>query len=406
MLRGIVSSSFGKKCIVSAMLLSLTAACSEMPEQGPTVGEINTNHGFNDDYTVVKLKPPVLQLLSQVKSASFVSAFGNGQPATPKVINQGDIVQVTIWESVGSISIGTVQSNAPAPAAGSASAVGIQMTTVPPQTVDPLGNITVPFAGQIKAAGRSTAAVQAEIVRRLSGVSITPQALVTIVTDQSDLVTVVGDVKTPNQFVLNINGMRILDAIARAGGSAAPAYDTLVRLTRHGVSTQVRMSWLLSHPDENVYLQPDDVIYVLHDPKFLTVLGATKNNIRMEFDAEKLTLAEVIGQSGGLVDAQAEPRGVYVFRMEPRNLVEIMTAGQPAKSSDTTLVPVIFQDNMREPQGFFFAQSFPMHDKDIVYVANTESVELSKLFNLMLQAASIVAIGKGTTSVSTSATAP
>ncbi len=359
-----------------------------MPNQGPTVSEIDHNSGENKDFAIVKLSPAVLSRLDDEPSTSLARTFGDVRPAPVRTINSGDTVSVTIWEAGGSPSGGTGSPD-------SLSQIGIQATTVPPQTVDPRGNITVPYVGQIHAAGKSTEEVQQTIVRRMQGQAVKPQALVTIVNDQSNLVSVVGDVKKPDQYPLNFNGTRVLDAVARAGGSVAPAFDTIVQLTRQHVQRRVRLSELIAHPADNIYLEPGDVLYLLHDPEFVAVLGATKNNMRVEFDAERMTLAEVLGQSGGLVDIQAEPEGVYILRFEPRNLVEALTNSAVQPKSDASLMPVLFQDDMREPQGFFLAQSFNMKNKDIVFVANTESVQLGKLLTLMLQAAGIIGIVSG-----------
>lgn len=378
--------------LLCVLLAGLVASCSYMPNQGPTVLEINENADRGKDFAVVKLSPAVLREIRGVPGPSLKKTFGDVKPAPVRTISKGDTLSITIWEPSGGGGATASDTNQ----------AGVQATTIPSQIVDPRGEITVPFVGQIYVAGRSTVEVQNEIVRRLDGQMVKPQALVTITSDLSNLVSVMGDVKKPDQYPLNLNGTRVLDAIARAGGSVAPAFDTIVQLTRRGVQKRVRLSELISDPGENIYLEPRDTLYLLHDPEFIAVLGATKNNMRVEFDSEKLTLAEVLGQAGGLVDLQAEPTGIYVMRLEPAELVTALTHRTLAPQQRGTLVPVLFQDNMREPQGFFLAQSFGMNNKDIVFVANTESVQLGKVLQLALQAAAIIGIvgGKGGSSVS------
>ncbi len=369
----------------------LVAGCSWMPNQGPTVSEIEVNSGRNEDFVIVKLSPDIMSRLGAVPKPSLLKTFGNNRPAPIRTIGRGDMVSVAIWEAGGATNGGT---GAP----DTLIQIGIQSNVVPPQTVDPKGNITVPFVGQVRAAGKSTVEVQQEIVRRMQGQAIKPQALVSIVNDQSNLVSVIGDVKKPDQYVLNVSGMRVLDAVAKAGGTVSPAFDTIVQLTRFGVQKRMRLSDLITHPADNIYLEPGDVLYLLHDPEFVAVLGATKNNMRVEFDAERLTLAEVLGQSGGLVDIQAEPTGVYVLRFVPRDLVGSLIRKQVKTRQDAGLVPVLFQDDMREPQGFFLAQSFDMQNKDVVFVANTESVQVGKVLQLMLQGAAVIGILGGSSS--------
>jgi polysaccharide export outer membrane protein len=183
-----------------------------------------------------------------------------------------------------------------------------------------------------------------------------------------------------------------LDAVAMTGGTVSPAFDEILQLTRGGKATRLRLSWLLSHPAENIYLRPNDVLYVVRSPKAITVLGATKNNARIEFDTEQVSLAEVLGQAGGLVDLQAEPAGVFVFRLQPAPLVATLTHGPAISADNSSNVPVIFRADLRQAGDFFLAQSFQMHDKDIVYVANAEAVQLDKVLKELLHAAGIAGV--------------
>ena len=45
-------------------------------------------------------------------------------------------------------------------------------------------------------------------------------------------------------------------------------------------------------------------------------------------------------------------------------------------------VPVVYKLNMKEPVGFFAAQRFVMRDNDMLYVSNSASADLSKLFSV------------------------
>ena len=42
------------------------------------------------------------------------------------------------------------------------------------------------------------------------------------------------------------------------------------------------------------------------------------------------------------------------------------------------IIPVIYNVNLRNPEGYFLATKFPMRNKDVLYVANATSVEISK----------------------------
>ena len=49
----------------------------------------------------------------------------------------------------------------------------------------------------------------------------------------------------------------------------------------------------------------------------------------------------------------------------------------------TPIVPVVYRLNMRDANSYFLARSFPMRDKDILYVANAPATELQKFLSLV-----------------------
>jgi len=42
--------------------------------------------------------------------------------------------------------------------------------------------------------------------------------------------------------------------------------------------------------------------------------------------------------------------------------------------------------NLIDPSAFLTAQNFPMHNKDVLYISNASSVELSKFLGILVQA--------------------
>jgi polysaccharide biosynthesis/export protein len=366
--------------LLGACLLLMVGGCETMPVQGPTTQEVIADSGVGSKFFLVKLTPAILQELDNKKPQSLVEIFGDSQPAPVKTLQKGDVIAISIWDAGGGLF---------SPQGGAVA--GAERTEIPNQAVDHDGNVSVPFVGQLQVAGKSTLAAQKAIVQALQRKALEPQALVTIVSDQSNLVTVVGDVKVPGRLVLDFNGTRILDAIARSGGSIAPAFDTLVQLTRRGLNRRVRLDWILRYPSENIYLQAGDVLYVLREPQTVAILGAAKTNARLQFDAEHLTLGEVIGESGGLVDIQAEPTGVFIFRPEPLELVRAF--GDTRDWGDHVAdVPVIFQVDLRKAEDYFLARDFKLEDRDIVYVADAETVQLNKVLATIFHAVEIFGV--------------
>jgi polysaccharide export outer membrane protein len=90
----------------------------------------------------------------------------------------------------------------------------------------------------------------------------------------------------------------------------------------------------------------------------------------------KISMAQAMAKAGGLIDAQAEPAGVYVYRREPRELAERL--GVDCSKFVGPLVPVVYNADFRDPAAFFLASKFEMRDKDVLFAANAATVDTAK----------------------------
>jgi polysaccharide export outer membrane protein len=339
----------------------------------------------------------VRTLLSR-PAESFHNLFSSyGKPPVP-TIGIGDTVSVSIWEAAAGGLFG-------APAAGgtpgAVTAAGGGSTTIPAQVVGIDGGITVPFAGRVPVAGHTPLQVQNEIQQRLAQKAIEPQVIVTVVNTVTETVTVTGEGSSA-RVPLSVGGTRLLDAVVAAGGAAGatpaggaaatggviigsakpPTYETLVRLSRKGVTATTPMEQVILDPMENIYAWPGDIVTLLDEPQTFSVFGATTNNAEVPFGARKITLAEALAKSGGLVDLRADPRGVFLFRFEPSSVVSALHVPVLATGPNGTS-PVVYRLNMKNVNNYFYAQRFPIEAKDVIYVANAPLTELQKVFTLI-----------------------
>src|SRR5207247_1367833 len=58
-------------------------------------------------------------------------------------------------------------------------------------------------------------------------------------------------------------------------------------------------------------------------------------------------------------------------------------------------VPVIYSIDLKDPRSFFLAQTFPMRNRDVLYVANAPAAELQKV--LLLFVCTMYPIHRGVT---------
>jgi len=202
-------------------------------------------------------------------------------------------------------------------------------------------------------------------------------------------VTVAGDVARPGRVPLSLNGLRLLDAISLSGGTTYPQSDVSVRMTRGTVTTTARLDEIARTPSENIFLKANDLIVLDRAPQSVVVLGATNHNAQVPFGKRDFTLAEALGNGGGLTDLQADPFGVFVFRYEDKAALKALGLNAKLVPNSASPSPVVYQINLQTPEGLFMAQSFQLHDRDVVYVSNSDSVQLTKMLRLILLGASL-----------------
>ncbi|WP_182915203.1 polysaccharide biosynthesis/export family protein [Rhodopseudomonas palustris] len=349
------------------------AGCALMPASGPQSTDIRTGRNAEPDslpYALVRLSPEVTRTLGQF-SPRLSTAFANRTPPRAFQFGIGDIVSVTIFEAQsGGLFIPAEAGVRPG-----------NFVVIPNQAVDDKGNITVPYAGPIRAKGRTPAEVQNAIIDALKSRAIDPQVVVAVVEQRTSLISVLGDVKNSGRFPASPSGERVVDVIARAGGPASQGYDMWVTLEREGHRASVPFGALVYEPANNIFVLPSDIIYLYNQAQTFVAFGASGIQGQFKFDAWRISLAEAIGKVGGLTDVQADPAAVFLYRGEPKEVARQL--GVDVAAFEGPIVPVIYSVNLRDPGGYFLTQSFEMRNKDVIFVSNAASVEATKFLNFL-----------------------
>jgi polysaccharide export outer membrane protein len=386
-----------KMKLLSFLALSTSLAlsgCTTLPVAGPhsddirggavVSGKLPDPEGTEEapaqeqGYVLVEVTQPLLplmktreELVSALESKNWPSFMQN----QAVLLNVGDTLSVSLYESqAGGLFVPAEAGVRPG-----------NFVELPPQTIDRSGNITIPYAGTIKAAGRSAGQIERAIVSALQDKAIEPQAVVSVTRRGGSEVSILGAVNNPQRYPLNFNGEKILDAISRAGGPSAAGYDTIVKLQRGGQESFIRFDRLVQDSDRNIYLLPNDTVYLLDEPKRFNLFGAVEFANEYDFDTTTLTLSEAVGKGGGLNDDKADPSEVYIYRREDKNYLKYLNLDVEEGSFDAfaEIVPVVYKVNLREAGGYFIAQQIPVRDNDVVYVSNAESTELQKFLSIL-----------------------
>lgn len=333
-------------------------------------------------YALVKLTPEVVESLGQYEPR-FSNSFTDRRPPLAFHFGIGDIVSVTIFEAAaGGLFIPAEASVRPG-----------NFVTLPNQAVDDKGNISVPYAGIVRAKGRTQVEVQQAIIDALKNRAIEPQVVVALVDQRTSLISVLGEVNKPDRFPASMAGERILDALTRAGGPKAPGFDSFVTLEREGRRATVPFGTLVYQPSNNIYVHAGDTIYVYTEPQTFVAFGATTSGstgaasgggaggTQLKFDAWRISLAEAVAKAGGLNDAIADPAAVFLYRGEPREVAQRL--GVDCSKFEGPIIPIIYNVNFRDPAGYFLARTFEIRNKDIIYVSNSASVQTTKFLNYL-----------------------
>ncbi|WP_411033331.1 polysaccharide biosynthesis/export family protein [Shinella sp. BYT-45] len=328
---------------------------------------------------MVNVTQSVADLLAKMQERPLSVAFGGGRKLSSSRIGVGDIVTVTIWEASqnGLFSSGENQQGA---------------AQIPQQPVSEDGTIVVPYAGVIRVVGHTPQEVKGQIEEKLKGMAVEPQVLVNVVMNNSNTVTVTGEVAKSGLIPLLPGGNRLMEVIATAGGPRMESHQLAVQITRGSRSETIPMEKLISDPRENIYVQSNDVITLIRQPRSFTVFGASMVNASVQFDESELYLNQALAKVGGLNDDRANARGVFVYRREPVGLVRKMVPTAQPMHADGT-VNVIYQIDLKEPSGFFILKGFKVNNRDLVYIANSSLAEIRKFSTLISTTVSPVVQG-------------
>lgn len=362
------------------------SACSFVPRDTPTAesirGDATVSATYDQQfrYAVVNLSESLLPVLNDsVVSSQSLGRLPPGPSSSRKMgIEPGDIVSVTVFEAAAG---GLFGQGDPAAKSGSSA-------TIPNQQVSASGDINVPFAGAVHVAGMTPEGVSSLLASRLAKRALDPQVVVSIVERRSNLVSVLGDVGTPTRFAVDPGGIDILGAIARSGGTRSQGYETLVTLQRGGREYRTMLGAIVHSPSQNVQLAGGDVVFLSHEPQFVTIFGALseasggqQNTRRVSFEGDGMTMSEALAKVNGLSDVRADPAKVFLFRYEKASTLRRLGVDTaPFRSEE---VPTVYAINLREAEGLFLANHLALQRRDVIVAADATYTDVTKLAVLM-----------------------
>jgi polysaccharide export outer membrane protein len=133
--------------------------------------------------------------------------------------------------------------------------------------VQPDGTFSFPLAGDIKAEGKTTDQIRAEIASRIEQYIPEPVVTVSVKQIQGSKIYVVGKVNRPGEFVMN-HSIDVMQALSMAGGASTFAALNDIKILRRINGKQISIPFRYGDVEDgenlgqNIVLQSGDVVVV------------------------------------------------------------------------------------------------------------------------------------------------
>ncbi len=364
------------------VFLATGCATTQLPSSGPSRSEIKSSPSVTqsqlqfikiDQSNVAQVGPRRVKTIN----TDFRTAF-SGKNAL--LLGVGDRLLISIWEASGDGLFSTTE----------------KKQTDIEATIDEKGKIFIPYVGLLDVAKKDIEAVRIEISRGLKGKALEPQVQVKLLDNVSNTVVAIGEVNSPGMYPIAVGGLRLLDILAKAGGSKSKAFESEISIVRDNKKAVIRLDEILANSDNDIWMKPGDTLQAVNSPRIFTALGAVRGQKKYNFETPTVTLSEGLAQAGGLIDEVSDSAGVFLFRYET---VEFLRSIEPAdlsrsakkkwasysEMSPNLRVPVIYQLDLSETESLFWATSFQLKDKDLIYVSTAPAREYNKFINTFVK---------------------
>lgn len=291
-------------------------------------------------------------------------------PALPYLIGNGDLLSILVWDHP--------ELNIAASGAQALSSSGAQSPAA--FVVDQQGMVQFPFVGAIKVAGLTELEARNLLAEKLIKSIKRPDVTLRVLAYRSKKIYVDGEVKAPGNQVIDDVPMTLLEGVTRAGGFLPTSDQSQIVVSRAGVNYAVNLPLLVKQGVDlsHLMLAPNDVVRVpSRDENKVFVLGEVNMPRALTMNNGKLTLAEALGEAGGLNQLSSSSRQVYVIR------------------NANEAEPVVFNLDAGSPVALALAAAFPLTPHDVVYVDTSGLARYNRIISLILPTAATAATSYG-----------
>jgi len=320
-------------------------------------GRAKTN---SDEYRIQEISSEVLRKLAEQASREntrIPDPRGMTVPS-PYTVAPYDVLQVTVWDHP-ELTAPTGQFRSPEENGN-------------PVHAD--GTVYYPYVGVVKVAGLTLPEIRALLTQRLASVIAKPQLDVRIAAFRGKRVQVTGEVVQPTTMPITDVPVRVQDAIAFSHGFTPEADLGNVTLARGGNVYHLDLLAMYEGGDmsQNWLLQDGDVLNVAdRNRNRVFVMGEVRVQQARLMVKRKMTLAEAIGDSGGMDPIFANVGKIYVIRGDYS-------------------APDIYHLDASSPDALLLATSFQLKPRDVVFVSTYGLTRFNRVMSQILPTVQIL----------------
>lgn len=308
----------------------------------------------------------VVQVTAETLPSSAESRVRPSYDVLPSVswayrVGVGDLLRVVLWDEPSRSDIGDSVSPSVSP---NHSVYRVQSD----------GRFFFPFVGYVDAEGKTADEIRVQLTTRMRSIVLNPQIQVELDEYRSQAVSVTGEVKNPTNVFLADAPLRVLDAINAAGGFSEGADERVVTIRRNGKVYGAHIEDFVSSPgtSTNGILVDGDVVKVTRaQVRQAYMLGSFSDPAPIPLGDQPVSLTQAISTAGGLIDGDADARGIFVFR-------------------ETTGGFTVYQLDGSNPASLVLGTRFEIHDRDVIYVTTAPLHRWNRIISDILPTITVV----------------
>lgn len=263
-------------------------------------------------------------------------------------------------------------------------------------TIKPDGMIALPLVGEIKASGRTTSQLAAQLVNLYQKYLKAPSITVTV-REFGGRIYILGQVSRPGEYQLRSGG-GIFELLASAGGPtnrADLAKATIIRDKSEAIQLNL-IEALSKNTSPDVKLKPGDVLFLPETDPRVTVLGQVNRPGAYDVVAGQ-RISELVAAAGG-VTPRAALQKAFVMRGSEQFAVDLkqilagnLEANVGLQPRDTLIVPesqdrVAVWGGVFKPGVYEFTEGLKVIEAIATAGGQIESANLNDVYIIRIEA--------------------